>query len=147
MTRKKFVKQLMGMGVQRNRANEIAAHARRCGMTYEEALVHERIVIFGQDILDGIATAMESMRPTIERIGNAFRMLAIAAAESLEHLRTIWPMHMFDYDDLFTPLWPKENPHLDGLRADVVLVDELDGLPSDKLHEQAVQACAGGGEQ
>lgn len=35
----------------------------------------------------------------------------------------------------------------DGLHVHLALVDEWDSLPSDKLHEQAVQACAGGGEQ
>lgn len=43
MTRKRFVKQLMSVGMQRNEANAIAFCCNLKGVPYQKALTHEKV--------------------------------------------------------------------------------------------------------
>lgn len=66
MTRKKFVKQLMALGCQRNNAAAVAEYARRGGWTYEQYLKVERQCIDAYTAMQTAATAASA------RISEAF---------------------------------------------------------------------------
>ena len=143
MKHKKFVKQLMGMGYQRNMAELKAAIVRASGQSYEQYMQREKqhaalynaAAEYKKALLRPMAAFSSSMALALERFHQAVANIKWPNVDVVSLFASVDEVH----------LWPKENPHLDGLRADVVLVDEWAGLPSDKLHEQAVQACAGGG--
>jgi len=125
MTRKKFVKQLMGMGYQRNTAELKAAIVRGSGQSYEQYMRREKQY-------DALYNAAADYKKALLRPA---AVLSSAAALALERFHQAlanikWPT--VDVCTLFASvdevhLWPKENPHLHGLTADIVLVDELDG--------------------
>lgn len=73
MTRKKFVKQLMAMGIQRNDANAKAELARWRGMNYQTALQYERVRIAAQNIVDGVVHAIRTIvAPPLQDFTNRF---------------------------------------------------------------------------
>ena len=132
MTRKKFVKQLMALGCQRNEANTLAYLARIRGMSYQTALQYERARLDAQNIIDrvahvGLTTVTPTLRNFADRFMEAWRNVAQrfqreAAAYELPRL------YALDKEDALKPApeWTKENPHLAGLNADVFLMDERD---------------------
>lgn len=83
MTRKKFVKQLMAMGYQRNAAEAVAIFARIEGCTYEQYLQKEKQ---GQ----AFNAALEKLKTCLNE---AFATAAKAIADAVERIREIWEKH------------------------------------------------------
>lgn len=130
MTRKRFVKLMMGLGYSRNEAVNIAARANRYGVSYADRWAYEN-------------SPMGAVRRAAKRLADGFKAMAKAIRKNIipavrELARKInagimtpnearAALALDPIDDALepAPMWPKENPHLDGLRTDVVLVDEL----------------------
>lgn len=83
MTRKKFVKQLMAMGYQRNAAEAVAIFARIEGRTYEQYLQKEK-----QD--QGFHAALEKLKTGLNE---ALAHIAKAITDAAEQIRKIWERH------------------------------------------------------
>lgn len=172
MTRKKFVKQLMALGYQRNEAEDLAMYARWGRWTYESYLQIEKNSKARQRAMENITLTFTNMlTPAVKAAQQAIERMSEAVAGikwEVPDLSTLWTTKQVE--EALLPEWPKENPHrcdavdvlryvcgidlaagpdmtvhLDGLRTDWAMVDEWDSLPSDKLHDQAMSACAGGG--
>ena len=112
MKRKKFVKQLMSLGYQRNNANALAMYARMGGWTYEQYLQIEKSYT-------GYYKALEDMKNSL---AYCLAPVAKAATDALKKLHdamtsvkwefpagTMWATEQVAEDPL--PPWPKENPH------------------------------------
>lgn len=118
MKHRKFVKQLMSMGYQRNAANGLAMYARMGGWTYEQYLqiekkriAHERAMLNIQiSPVDMFTPAVKAAQQAMERLREAFAGLEWKIP-SLAPMFRSWAA---EEDPL--PMWPKENPH----RCDVV---------------------------
>lgn len=74
MTRKKFVKQLMARGVQRNDAEGAAMDARRRGWTYEEYLqtTYRAVETIKIILLASVNPVAEAAAKIIEQLRDAF---------------------------------------------------------------------------
>ena len=117
MTRKKFVKQLMAMGVSRNAANALAKHARNCG-SYQTALQYERVRIAAQNIVDNIVHGIRTivappLQDFADRFLNAWNNVTArfrwgVSAYELPRL------YALDKEDALKPAreWPAQNPYL-----------------------------------
>ena len=128
MKRKKFVKQLMAMGYQRNSANGLALYARMGGWTYEQYLeVERRSYQLQNSMITAASKIADALKPALVNVGEAVkqaaaRMNAILASVDMglpyasELLR--WLTENVEEDPL--PPWPKENPHRS---------DAMDALP------------------
>lgn len=118
MKHRKFVKQLMAMGISRNTAEAAAAAASRAEI---------------------------SLLKTAGRIKTMQHIWARVESWNKESHK--------DFDRLLLE-WAKTTPRrikplrtkrTDGLRINFAAVDELDDLPSGKIYDRAMSACAGGG--
>lgn len=123
MKRKKFVKQCMAMGLQRNTATAAADAASRAEaslrVVYGRIQTMQRVFVRNNDWM--------VWHPHARKV---FDGLVLGQAErTMRRIR---------------PLRRKKRGNHDGLRIKFSMVDEWDGLNSEKLHDQAVAACAGG---
>ena len=66
MTRKRFVKQLMSMGIQRNDANEIAFCCNEKGVPYQKALTHETFKYSIRNIGKALVDFAQSLKQATE---------------------------------------------------------------------------------
>lgn len=196
MKHKKFVKQLMALGYQRNEAESLAEYARLGGWTYEQYMracvpaLRGGMPIVVCKIFDALTPAMIKLA---EAAKQAARNLAAALDSTkwdtpygrelrrwleenvpqskVRHLSDMLAALVYTLDEQSqepqNPQWqrkymgrwvgidvangpdmtaPAPNQHLDGLNARITLADERADLASDKIHDQAMSACAGGGE-
>lgn len=136
MTRKKFMKQLMAMGYQRNAAEVLAMFARMEGLTYDQYLQKEK-----QDL--AFHAAIEKLKTAVNDIAAAVAKVLTDAAEQMRKVWETHPLYGIDWakgpdQTAYTPMvlplctsntdelcarfgmvdevsqWPKENPHLGG---------------------------------
>ena len=117
MKHRKFVKQLMAVGVSRNTAEEAAAAAARRGKPLYDTL-GDLLFVRSLCNIAGLTTRKDFERYVL--YGARF------------------------FPARIRPLRKKSRGY-DGLRPNFTAVDEWDSLPSDKIHDQAMSACAGGG--
>ena len=120
MKRKKFVKQLMAMGYQRNTANGLAMYARMGHWTYEQYLqIEKRSTARDRALLDIQVALVDCFIPAVKATLRDVEQLREAIASikwDLPDLRTLWVTEQVKEDPL--PPWPKENPHrIDALDA------------------------------
>lgn len=141
MTRKRFVKRMMGLGYSRNEANDLAERARRYGMSYDARWRYERIEAFGRELSRGFTDGMEAVS---RRLDELRAVLQNATSSALEAARkcvalaaaTFYKIDPADDAEEHAPAWPKENPHLDGLRIRHAFVDELAASAPALTHEE-----------
>ena len=163
MTRKRFVKRMMGLGYSRNEANDLAERARRYGMRYDARWRYERIEAFGRELSRGFTDGLEAVS---RRLDELRAVLQNATSSALEAARkcaaalaavTFYKIDPADDAEEHAPAWPKENPYLritdvslvasggvplnygqncDGLRTNVVLADELAASAPPLTHEE-----------
>ena len=110
MTRKKYVKQLMGMGFSRNAANR-SANMARVVTTYERALeIEKQEVDFQRAVVHLSTTLLDVMTPAIKAIGE----LADQLQEKFKGVQfpPILPIDWAAEQVLMAPdpQWPKRNP-------------------------------------
>lgn len=131
MTRKRFVKRMMGLGYSRNEANALAARARRYGMSYADRWRHERNEAFGRELSRGFASGLEAASRRLDELAAVFQNATSSALEAARKSAaalaaiTFYKIDPADYAEEPAPAWPKENPYLYGLRTNVAPVDEL----------------------
>lgn len=136
MTRKRFCKLCMSIGYSRNEANDLAARANWYGETYASRWEHEQRAYFADNFVGGLLEGMgetlspvfEAVTATLTNVVAAVRELAEKAAPVFQHIVAQAAAYkLAPQDDELgpEPMWPKENPHLDGLRTDWALVDEM----------------------
>lgn len=144
MTRKRFIKLMMGMGYSRNEVNELAARARRYGMSYADRWRHERIKVFSR----GFASGLEAVSRRIDELAAVFQNATSSAMEAARKCAAALAATIFykidpaDDAEEPAPAWPKENPHLDGLRIHHSFVDELAMSAPPLTHEQVMATTA-----
>lgn len=89
MTRKRFVKQLMALGVQRNDANFAAWKHRLLGHTYRRALGEERLRLELKKAMGNLGTAVANMGKAIaalaDQIKKNFRAINFRLERSVTH--------------------------------------------------------------
>lgn len=79
MTRKKFVKQIMAMGYQRNEAQRLAEYARRGFWTYEQYLeiekqyhgMHRKIESIKISLTDALTPAVKAATQAVQALADA----------------------------------------------------------------------------
>ena len=142
MTRKRFVKRMMGLGYSRNEANALAARARRYGMSYADRWMYERIEASGRELSRGFASGLEAVSRCLDELAAAFQNATSSAMEAARKCAaalaavTFYRIDPADYAEEPAPLWPKENPHQDGLRIHHAFVDELAASAPALTHEE-----------
>lgn len=138
MTRKKFVKQLMALGYQRNHAEGMAMYARWTGCTYEDYLRDEITRInFNKNLLNIKVSLVDYFTPVFKAAQQAVERLREAVAgikwnpPDLSALS--WATEQVEEAPL--PQWPKENPHrcdvLDAMAYNMQVMSRAD---HDALH-------------
>lgn len=148
MTRKRFVKLMMGKGYSRNEANALAARARRYGVSYADRWRHERIKASGRELSRGLTVGLTAVSRRLDELGS---VLQNATSSILDFARTcttalaatiFYKIDPADDAEEPAPAWPKENPHLDGLRIHHSFVDELAMSAPPLTHEQVMATTA-----
>lgn len=71
MTRKRFVKQLMSQGIQRNEANITAWYYNNRGMSYQQAFVYDTVNGFG-----GFCTSLANYAQSVIQVSESFKIMA-----------------------------------------------------------------------
>lgn len=109
MTRKKFVKQLMALGYQRNGAEALAIYARCGGWTYEQYLGVERKY-------NGQLRAFETAAGRVaEQFADAAKQLASAGQKLVDRMKEVFDGLASAWSAVDeVSQWPKENPYLGG---------------------------------
>lgn len=133
MTRKKFIKNMMALGYDRNDANDKAELVHLAGYTYADQWAREKAVYkfnamladmaqraraCAGEICKELVKAVEKMQPAM--MAAARRVTAAMGAMS------IYKLAPEDYVEEPAQQWTKENPSLEGLYTELVLADELD---------------------
>lgn len=81
MTRERFVKKMMALGWTRNEANDIAARARRYGMSYAARWEREKLCYEADQIISGpLIQAAAALDGIFEAVAIAFQTVAEAAS-------------------------------------------------------------------
>lgn len=81
MTRKKFVKQLMAMGCDRNGAEDVARACVNRGESYEHGLEWAKIGYRSRSYLDDLgANLAKAMQPAVEAVAEIVRKLTAAVS-------------------------------------------------------------------
>lgn len=133
MKHRKFVKQLMALGYQRNDANGLAMYARLGGWTYEQYLQIEKKSIARQRAMENITLAfIDKLTPAVKAAQLSMEKLreAFAAVDWKRpyHSALPWVTEQVEEDPL--PPWPKENPHrcdaLDALAYNMQIMSQAD---------------------
>lgn len=119
MTRKKFVKQLMAMGYQRNNAEALAVWARSRGWTYEQYLKVERQCNRQFTALKNAASKIAAIiKPDLDSFTASVKELAHRATVAFSSV--VWDTQYGkevlrflagNQEENPLPQWPKENPH------------------------------------
>lgn len=117
MKRETFVKRMMGVGYSRNGANKQAARINRYGISYASRW-------------ETISSIRGPLKRTARRAANL--MAAVGLAK----------LGIAAFEPALAAEWEKVPQHHAGLRTHVTLVDEVDTLPSDKLHNLAMRTAA-----
>lgn len=128
MTRKRFIKKMMGLGYSQNEANERAARARRYGQSYAARWEHERYNRTGEMFLAGLQAGLAAVAGACETIVKKLPGIVEAARKMAAAFVAVTSVYKLDpAGDAMEaePMWSKENPHLDGLRIHHSFVDEL----------------------
>ena len=136
MKHKKFVKQLMSMGYQRNSANALAEYARMSGWTYEQLLQQEKKRIARNRamlniqiaLVDCFGPAVKSALRAVERLREAFA----AVKWELPNTSALWATKQVAEDPLpdnVQVMSQADHAALHGYTADIVLADELETEP------------------
>ena len=133
MTRKKFIKNMMALGYDRNEANDKAELVHLDGYTYADQWPREKAVYSFNTAVANIAQMARACAGEIaKRLAEAVEKVhpsLIAAAQSVSAAMGVMPIYKLDPDDYeIEPAqeWTKENPYLAGLTTSISLVDELD---------------------
>lgn len=114
MTRKRFVKKMMGAGYSRNEANALAARARRYGVSYAARWEREKIVAAGRDIAAGLRAGFSALGRSVDRFAAELRKCVEAAAKvcAVLGVTSFYKLEPADYEPEPADMWPKENPFL-----------------------------------
>lgn len=140
MKRKKFVKQLMAMGLERNMANVMAYLCQHTGTSYEADFRRRAPWL-------RLARAARQVSASLLNMAKGIKGVAAAAAGLRDALVVHHPQPLtpesLEAGKMYI-VTKQEHDRLHGYSAHVSFVDEWDGLNSEKLHDQAVAACAGG---
>lgn len=142
MTRKTFVKKMMGMGYSRNEANAMADRARRYGMSYAHRWEWEMDfrVSPAVEFITGLAQGLRETIPGVVEAVSKLAADAVAAAKEIaEKVRPIFQHIVKIYDVSLVPSGGvplNYGQNCDGLRTNVVLADELAASDPALTHEE-----------
>lgn len=122
MTRKRYIKQLMALGIQRNQANTMATLCRVAGKSYETDLRRRRPWM-------QLARAARQVSATILNASKYFNDLAAAAAKALgglvvHHAQPITPDNL-EGGNMYI-VTQQEHERLHGYSAKVSFADEIE---------------------
>lgn len=116
MTRKRFVKRMMGLGYSRNEANDRADRARRYGVSYAARWEREKIVAAGHDIAAGLRAGISALGRSVDRFAAGLRI----HHSFVDELAASGPALTQEQIDATTAKWP-------GGTAALVGIDLADG--------------------
>lgn len=122
MKRKKYVKQLMALGMARNQANAMAYCCRVAGKTYEDDYRRKRPWLL-------LARSARQAKATILNVARAFNNVATAAAKlmgslAVHHAQPITPENL-EGGNMYI-VTRQEHDRLHGYSAKVSFADELE---------------------
>lgn len=135
MTRKTFVKKMMGLGYSRNEANSLAARANRYGISYAQRWAYEK------SALGSLKRASRKVGKAAKKATTALQRCARQAVNMLAAVK-LSKLGIQAFEPALAAEWEKVPQHHVGLRTHVVLVDELAASAPALTHEQVKATTA-----